>query len=164
MPESTVQAIAEAAVNDGLAHPEVIELSEIGSKGMHKQNCRRDLPQRFARDKDIQVPQPQCFDVPFKDRTGKVSTMKHPILLPHDLLHAMATKYPGHFASLQSVSTRDFWQKLDRTDPKFLNHPIRDEPWNEKGGLPLVIHGDGAVYTSRQASILSLQFTLPARH
>ena len=158
MPASTVQAIAEAAVNDGLEHLDILALSEIGAKGMHKQNSRRDRLRNFARDKDIQVPQPTYFDVPFKDRKGKQKTMKHPILLPHDLLHAIATKYPAHFASLQCVSTRDFWQKLDRTDPKFLNHPIRGEPQKEKGGVPLTIHGDGAVYTSRQASIMSLQF------
>ena len=158
MPASTVQAIAQAARDDGLEHPEINDLSDIGTAGIWANNCRRDLLRLLQRDKQIQVPKPKYFNVPFKDRKGTIKTMQHPILLPHELLHAIATKYPEHFASLQRVSCRDFWRKLDRTDPKFLNHPIRDEPQKEKRGLPLIIHGDGACYTSRQGSVLSLQF------
>ena len=157
MPASTVQAICQAAVEDGLEHEEVIGLSKIGASGMHQNHCRRDLL-RIVIDGSVAVPDPHWFDIPFQDRKGKTDTIKHPICLPHELLHAIATKYPDHFASLQCVSTSEFWRKLDRTDPKYLCHPIREEPHKEQNGLPLVIHGDGAVYTTRQASILSLQF------
>ena len=144
MPASTVQAICQASVEDGLEHEEVIGMSNIGVSGMHQNHCRRDLL-RIVIDGSVAVPDPHWFDIPFQDRKGKTDTMKHPIFLPHELLHAIATKYPDHFASLQCVSTSEFWRKLDRTDPKYLCHPIREEPHKEQKGLPLVIHGDGAV-------------------
>ena len=162
MSATSLQAIALAAVEDGLDHPDVVELSRIGSSGMHKGNCRRDLLRSISSAGTVKVPEPTFFDIPvqpFKDRSGRVqSSIKHPILLPHELLHAMATTYPDHLASLEGVSTKEFWSKLDRSDPKYLNHPIRTEPHKELGGVPIVIHGDGAVYTTRQASIVSLQF------
>ena len=157
MPASTVQAICQAAVEDGLEHSEVVGLSKIGAGGMQPSHCRRDLMTRVV-DGSVGVPDPHWFDIPFKDRAGRVDTLKHPILLPHELLHAIATRYPDHWSSLQCVSTSEFWRKLDRTDPKYICHPIRQEPHKEQNGVPLVIHGDGAVYTTKQASIVSLQF------
>ncbi len=38
-----IQAIAHAAVKDGLEHPAVQQLSKIGSSGLHPGNCKRDL-------------------------------------------------------------------------------------------------------------------------
>ena len=39
----TVQSLAEAAEMDGLAHPDIQQLSKMGSHGLHSGNVRRDL-------------------------------------------------------------------------------------------------------------------------
>ena len=43
MPAWFVQAIADAAVHDGLVHPDVAMLKRIGTDGRNPHNCDKDL-------------------------------------------------------------------------------------------------------------------------
>ena len=52
-----------------------------------------------------------------------------------------------------------FWEQCPRDEPKLIDHPVRSVPDYKDRACPLVLHGDGAQYTTHHDSIKSLQWS-----
>ena len=79
-----VQQIAHASKKDGLKHPEIDFLAQLGTSGEYKGNCRRDLFRKL--NKHVDMPKPIYVNLPHVERTGGadvVKTCDFPLYLPN---------------------------------------------------------------------------------
>ena len=62
-------------------------------------------------------------------------------------------KTPGHFVELSGSNPRSFWDKVSPDDPRltYMQDITCLEGWKEVC-WPIIIHGDGGVYTKNNAS------------
>ena len=85
-----VQKLAEAGQADGIRHPDVIKLASVGGAGVYPQNTRRDILNFVA----PRVGIPELTDVKIHAVSkGLVQETLHPILMPHELFHALHNKF-----------------------------------------------------------------------
>ena len=81
-----IQQIAEAAVHDGLKNEAVEKLARVGDYGKYSGNARRDLQRSFGAPNTL--PPPLEIKLPLLIK-GEVQWVDYPILLPHQLFHAL---------------------------------------------------------------------------
>ena len=85
-----VQELANAALCDGLHHPEIVEIAAAGAYGHNIGSIHRDLTSHFV--KDLVAPAGRFLTVPGKDvKGGTVAIeMACKVILPSDWLLAMS--------------------------------------------------------------------------
>ena len=75
------------------------------------------------------------------------------VQLPHRTFSFLSEKNPQKFAqvygSLESV--RDWWAGVHDDDPKLLHHPLRDVAGYHDKCIPLRIHSDGVVMSTKHS-------------
>ena len=139
-----VQTIAAKAIEDmreaGCATipPNLQRLANIGSRGVHTNNCHRDLMGFLPQ--ESKLPKPFMENLPFKNATELQS-----IMLPHEVFAALYHHFPG------------FWKKcflpggektLEAYWASMAQHPLmRDRTFASKANyrkklIPLGVHGD----------------------
>ena len=112
-----VQALAQAAFEDGLTHPQMERLAKMGRRGLHPGNCHRDL---------LLAAGEHCFTkatlrIPIRLKVKQ--TMSEPVpldfLLPHKLFSCMFHSLPQAFiASVLGGSQANipkFWEAMKNT-------------------------------------------------
>ena len=115
-----VQRIAAAVVEDfkdvGVEAPQsLLELSQIGAGGEHKQNCRRDL-WRWLEPKLRSIPSPICIRIPFlKARSitrHLVEYMDLEIMMPNLLIEVLYNDFPDIFRKMLGGGLERFWSQV----------------------------------------------------
>jgi hypothetical protein len=104
----------------------------------------------------IQLPEPTTVTVGAIDIKGDLTrslvetTMS--IVLPHDWMYFLATFHPMQFEELFATpEIEGFWNGQSLNNPKFFQNPMLDNAnWKQKT-IPLVLHGDGASFSSRDS-------------
>eukprot|EP00969_Alexandrium_andersonii_P259417 11471375-Alexandrium_andersonii.AAC.1 len=72
-----------------------------------------------------------------------------PILLPHELMAAMHSKYPIAFQDYvlgEDNAIAEFWASVKPNDPRLIDHPVVNTPGYESLTVPLRLHGDGVPF------------------
>ena len=96
---STLQAIANAAKQYGLTHPEIQAMARIGTSGKYPNHCNRDLMKVYKLD-DITLPpyikvQVPCCDP--KSDPRAIVNVDTSIQAPHDVFSHLAHNFPQEF-------------------------------------------------------------------
>jgi hypothetical protein len=153
MSSPSVQAVALAAVEDGLQDPEVQRLAAAGSHGRHTPNILRDIMRCMRGTEDF--PELCSVRVPAVDsRTPNVPVVTEvAVLLPHEVFSCIAKNKQELFSSFTNGDNLDsFWaQAVARGDPQLHAHPMRLKPEWQSKAVPLLVHGDAGGYTNRDS-------------
>ena len=146
-----VQELAEAAVNDGLVHPDVQKLSNIGSQGKHPGNSHRDLLLLSGSHALVAAPPTSKAPIRLKFQTLAQTTSRDislDFLLPHKLFSCLFHSLPEAFAATilggDEGNVKKFWESM-RAHPVVLARPELQGSGLDKV-VPLSLHGDGVSY------------------
>jgi hypothetical protein len=138
-----IEAAKEGKLDMGL----LTKLSNLGTQGVHSQNCMRDLG------KCIEKPPLEAalfrFDAPLRSQHSRlvIQTKEQTVLLPHV---AFATMYHDHRHAFDNVFIGEggvdeqerFWDAMS-DHPAMEGHPMRLKPSWKRKTAPLQLHGDG---------------------
>jgi hypothetical protein len=158
-----VQEFSLAAKQSGADSAEIRKLASIGSFGVNKQNCHRDLI-RYVCPSTACVPEPTAIQVPYFDNKGSSDVAllcEMQCILPLDWIDTMAsspeTKDLFQLDFCPREDLQRFWMSQDlERNPKFKNHPILEKEDASKG-IPVTFHSDGAQFQDRGSlTILSI--------
>ena len=141
--------MAREAVKDGVKHPELVKLSEIGNSGDQRQNSRRDLLRRFC--KNMTVPRPLSMQVCMKDKLLQTAGHELQMLSPFDLVNSIWENHPNLFPSIFcTAKLEEFWSKVKPDDPRLqhMGDIMQIEHWQRKA-IPFIVHGDGAPFNKK---------------
>eukprot|EP00969_Alexandrium_andersonii_P045304 1989363-Alexandrium_andersonii.AAC.1 len=113
---------------------------------------------------DVNLPEPVYVSVPFVKRHDTKRTVywrEQPIILPHLLFAALRELYPRHFARTfgSENDARSFWEQVDITEPRLHGNVIHSIDDYASRCFPVIVHGDGAIYTHDQDSITTIQWS-----
>ena len=140
-----VQAVAEAAVEDGLLHPGVQKLSKIGGQGRFPGNMHRDLTVLFG--KPTLVNAISEYHLKLKIKKNVSEDMPVSFLLPHKLFSCMFHSMPSAFqASVlggHADQIANFWKSM-KDHPFVLARPETGADLHKL--VPIALHGDGVSY------------------
>ena len=146
-----VQRLAQAAVDDGLEHPDVQKLGLIGSQGKFPGNTHRDLLLLSGNHALVATPPTLQAPIRLKFQTVNETTSREiplDFLLPHKLFSALYNTLPRSFASTilgdDEGNVMRFWDAM-RTHPVVVGRPELQGNGMEKV-VPISIHGDGVRY------------------
>jgi len=154
-----VQQFAQAAVQDGATHPELIWLAQIGSHGLHPGNASRDWKGKYL--KETLAPEPSSAKVSLfttKDRTATFE-QNVDLLLPHEWFATLASSFgPWDFdEQLGAPLAPERWAAQDLNNPKIFEHPLLDIADWRKIAIPVVLHADGAQFQERDSLLTTYQ-------
>ena len=156
-----LQQAAKAAVADGAKHSVLQRMAALGGENERSGNMRRDLL-RFCKT-SMELPAPELISIPIIPAKGerKVTWIQHPVYLPHVMFHFVHKLYPSFFASLiEGVGPQLFWDTCPDNEPRLEHHPVKHMRDYRSRAIPLVLHGDGAQYTTHGDSLKSLQWSV----
>ena len=115
-----VQQLAEAAVNDGLVHPDVQKLSNIGSQGKHPGNSHRDLLLLSGSHALVAASPTSRAPIRLKFQTLAQTTSRDislDFLLPHKLFSCLFHSLPEAFAATilggDEGNVKKFWESMN---------------------------------------------------
>ena len=72
-----------------------------------------------------------------------------PIMLPHEWMAALYSKYPAQFrarVSGEPGALADYWHSIKPNDPRLYGHPVTSFPDYQNTCIPTRLHGDGVPY------------------
>lgn len=140
----------------GFAPSDIRKLSEIGTKGKHTSNCKRDLL-NLLQDPDL----PEAYQVSVPMKISKVDAEQEvvqersfPILLPHETFAKLYQDDKPLFSKLlmdggDDCTVKDFWAEVRRRkDPRLEEHPMLERTDWDSLAIPLSLHGDAVPCTS----------------
>ena len=170
---AAMQAMAEAAVKDGLRHQAVQEIASLGSSGVHTSNIHRDLLKLLHRKitqgalGGLKQSPTITLRVPAKDQkkleTGQTEADFH-IFLPHLMISSWAASYPQLMDACFGVSkAKEFWDQIKADDPRLIDSPVAWEKANQPSEwkkqkettIPLWLHGDGVEFSTDSLLLFS---------
>ena len=149
-----MQKLALAAVNDGLGHPEVQLLANLGTQGKYPNHMHEELMRKLN-------PPPIAEALwPFKAhvKIGKaVHLFDHVVLLPHLLFACIYKRFKvvfiDSFCGGSTGNIRRFWTAMRScNNPAYTNHPVQQRQEHEDKCIPIQIHADGVPVTGIQRS------------
>ena len=142
-----IQALAAAAVHDGLEHPQVAKIAKVGSSGKFPGNMQRDLMAisgDFASLHDAL----STMSVRLKVKAGHSEAVNLYILLPHKIFAFLYTSAPSAFENSilggDKGNVAKFWSAMKK-HPIVTSRPDLQGPGLSKV-VPIAIHGDGVNY------------------
>ena len=170
---AAMQAMAEAAIKDGLRHKDVAEIASLGSNGVHTSNIHRDLL-RLLQEKiangslgGLKQSPKITLKVPAKDQksleTGQTEAEFH-MFLPHLKVASWGASYPQLMDACFGVSkAKEFWDQIKADDPRLIDSPVAWEKANQpqewkkqkEKTIPLWLHGDGVEFRTDSLLIFS---------
>ena len=154
-----VQALAHAAVHDGLSHPQIRALAGLGAHGKYPANMHRDLLRAVGAGSAL-VSSAMDFTLSLQaSRSTWVPTLVD-IILPHRLFSKMFHQRPGAFkASVlggEESNIRSFWSAM-QDHPILLARPELRSRADLLKVIPIGLHGDGVSYMQRRSGSKSLE-------
>ena len=149
-----IQQLAYCNYLDGMAHPSILRLAQLGSWGEHVGNCHRDLERLLLQ--DCNAPQPYTFQVQVsnpKGEAGKRYFAAASMLLPHEVIAWLDRHHPVHLKRFLGVDLlQEWWDEQPLDDPRLEGHPVLDRRDYKSKAIPMVVHGDGAEYGGRHSA------------
>ena len=124
--------------------------STLGSEGKHLQNCERDLHTWLKALYGFEL-ETYVVQIPLQIHNQKVQQVPIGVLLPHELIHAVATMpsksfFESVFLGNLDDSERNSWWLHVQSLPPWSRHPcLNNNDCNLRRLIGLTIHGDGAV-------------------
>ena len=150
MTPTKANAIARAANVDGLAQPDLVRLSELGSGGRHKEHMWRDLKVHMKEPKLQKAL--AVLRVPLKGNGARLEAGEIGMLYPHMVFSLLYEKYPEKFKKYilggDAANVTKFWDEM--TDhPSFAGHPMLTHAFFDykTKAVPIIIYGDGTLVT-----------------
>ena len=148
MSAPTLQALANAAYQDGLTHPQIQRMCKIGGSGQHPGNMQRDLLVLAGESTTLKAAQ-SVIDVRIKTKKILNEVVKLNFILPHKLFSCMFELLPDAFQSSvlggDAASVPRFWAAM-KNHPVVTSRPeLRDRKDLNKV-VPIGLHGDGVTY------------------
>ena len=145
-----VQALAEAARQDGLQHEQVEKLAKLGARGKYPGNMQRDILGICG---EFAVLTKASSVVPIRLKHCKMegqSQVNHlTFLLPHKLFACLFEVAPSSFeASVlggKSANINKFWAAM-HNNPKLTSRPELHSRADLHKVVPIALHGDGVNY------------------
>ena len=141
------QAIAQAAWDDGLHHPDVEKLGMIGGAGSHPGNSYRDLLFVVGQHSLTKAVTSVPIQVKLKKWVSKSEDLD--MLLPHELFALMYEHLPDAFEACVLGGSEDnipnFWKSM-KDKPKLLCRPDLQARLDLDHVVPISLHGDGVSY------------------
>lgn len=142
--------LAGGVVSDHpLPHAAIKAFASLGTDGKHLNNSERDL-HRWMKDLYGLRLQPYLITLPLQVDTLRVEEIPTHILLPHEVLHAIATMEHREFfnsiflGNMNDVSREEFWLHIKSLGP-WRGHPVINSGCDLKRLIGVSLHGDGAV-------------------
>ena len=144
LPATTIQIVAAAARQDGWGDGDEIaqRLANIGNKGLHTQNCLRDLL-RIAKTIGLGDATPEPYEVEVMGVGGVPRTVG--VLLPHEYVGKVVAKW-GHENFRVSDSS---WNGTFGIG-KMLKEWGESVGIDSREALAIGLHADGVSYTTSQ--------------
>ena len=154
---NTMRWLAEGAICDGARDGTLTKLASLGAQGKYAGNARRDLMRSLYQ--DMRFPSPLVIEIPMLQKSKIVQWQPQLVVNPLEIFEHM---WRSHRRTLQQIlgsNPREFWTKVRHDDPKLLAlGDIRDVAGWEEVTYPIVLHGDGARFTTKNGnSLLSVQ-------
>ena len=149
---TSVQWIAQAAMDDGLSHPDLEELAGIGRSGEFAGNCRRDLLRAFR--PQAWLAKLSSLWLPLKDKNGLVEIQQVLVHAPSRFFQSLWNRSHSLFhraCGSGGNCLREFWMAVNAHDPKLRKLESMMGPresWCDHT-IPYKLHGDGAQFTSK---------------
>lgn len=162
-----IQRIAAAAKADGIKHPAVMTIAELGSSGRYPGNCHAELLRKLVANPIAEA----ISSMPVVVKTGsrQVKHCNQLMLLPHELFAAIYEKSPETFRMRLLGGSQDniskFWAAMGN-HPAMRVLPQAGRPDFTSKCVPLSIHSDGVPVSgigrswSRSATLFSWQSML----
>ena len=143
-----LQQIAAAAMTDGLHHPTVVRMANLGTSGLHTSNIRRDLLRLLL---TAQHTEPLKVRVPYIDIKGNSEVhlfRDGHVCMPNGLFDMMYRKHRKLFdEKILGEGPRRFWDQVRNDDPRVQGSPLVHVPdWKDRA-VPLTVFGNGVSFT-----------------
>ena len=143
-----LQQIAAAAMTDGLHHPSVVRMANLGTSGLHTGNIRRDL---LRLQLPAQHPEPLKVRVPYIDIKGNSEVhlfCDGHVCMPNELFDMMYRKHRKFFdEKILGEGPGRFWDQVCDDDPRLQGPSLVHVPdWKDRA-VPLTVFGDGVSFT-----------------
>ena len=123
------------------------KLAQIGTKGQYPGNCRRDLL-AVSLPRGVACKAVAAQEVPIV-KLGRILLSSQAVLSPIQIVEMMCKDYRFIFSDVFGLGCLErFWQQIDPNDPKLIDHPMLRLPDWQKRAIPIMVHGDGASFTS----------------
>ena len=151
-PWKTPIKITLQAVQDGLHHPEVVRLSQVGSMGSQPSHCSRDLVRSLG-PAFAELPAMSSIKVPVVGhKVAEPLELKLEVQFPHDVF-AHYSKHPQEFQQIFGTDEelQAFWGEKNCQDPAFRNHPALSKPDYRTKCVPLQLHSDAVVMSKTES-------------
>ena len=151
---TTAQWLAYGAVVDGLAHSDIVKLSNLGKAGTYSGNVRRELIRSFC--KDMSLPKPIRRNTFVCDKGNRPLEHEHFVINPLAMIETYYQKYQSVFKQhVLGDGPRKFWDSVDPEDPKLslLAEMVASPDWKDRL-IPFIIHGDGGKFTNKNQNSL----------
>ena len=140
----------QAAVDDGLTWPDLIQLSKCCHNGKYPNNAQRDVMCKLKKLLGCKITPLPVVVQRYVKSSGKVRDAVLNVVLPHEV-YAVMSEYELQFTNLFGSSTdwSAFWNAVSN-EQWFLDHPLR--AWvvaNPLKATPYFIHCDDAPVSRR---------------
>ena len=156
-----IQKIVAAARDDGLGsqhipktiRDEILAVASIGDEGRIPGNCNREMIRRLHIDKTSTYEATPVM-VPGLDQGENLIYTDTEVILPIDVMSQLSCNYQSEFFRKLGtpVQIEEFWATQDvENDPKFYKHPVLEEGDYNKRAIPIKIHSDSAVMTTKHS-------------
>jgi hypothetical protein len=139
----TIQALAAAAVHDGLTSAPLRRIAELGTGGACQGNIARDIGRHCFG--DVSPPPLYSVQVPAMQHNVQVQAEAQ-LLLPHQMFASVAEHCPDVFASWHR-ELPGFWAAAANDPAIHGDHPMKANPRWRRRAIPLLVYGDGARMT-----------------
>ena len=142
-----IQALMEAAVEDGCPHPEVELLAGIGTNGKHPRNCERDLKDLLVDPKFKEAA--SSISLPIKiSKAGTMKEESQTVLWPHFVFATLFNHYRDAFTERLLGGEADgsmlasFWDAV-KDSSLYIGHPVKTRVDHMLRAIPISMFGDG---------------------
>ena len=151
----TMQKVAAAAMSDGLDHPELQRMAQLGDSGATPNNIVRDFflwKMAGAMLRSLSLISIVTCNYRVLSRLLRAPQS---MLYPHAMFAAVYHHYPAAFikrlcgGAVANITT--FWEG-QRGNPAYDGHPMRADPEHVRKCIPITIHGDGVPVAGRGKS------------
>lgn len=150
----SVAAACELAVgivlDHKVPHGAVKAFSTLGGNGLHPQNSERDLHRWLKALYGFKL-EPYVIELNLQVDNQKVQKVPVRVLLPHEILHAVATMESKLFfdsvflGNMDSSAREQFWRYIRTLGPWSTHKILQRRDCDLKRLIGITIHGDGAV-------------------
>ena len=154
---TALQKLAHAAILDGSAHKELLQLAGLGSFGQHAANITRDLKVFLEKTCKNKYPMPIQLTTEMVDpKTSQIENAQISIFRPDDLVSGIYTDASRFEMLFRTNACGKFWSSIRTDDPK-LQILLQEMKWKRSDlnmVVPMYLHGDGVQFENNDSMMV----------